>query len=179
MKNKYIKYLHILLCTVFVILWGCQQASNHSAAPVELNTNPFAGLWTLHIMELQDPQSGEYHEWRDGLQGYLLYDNTDNMSVHLTTKGYQDTDLVFPNFNDTISLDALKHLTKSYVYFAKYSVDEANQTVQHARISHHNPTDWNKVVTRKYSFLGDTLVLEPVENTFGKLRLKWVRESEI
>ena len=81
----------------------------------------------------------------------------------------------FANFIDTSPLPALKHLTGSYVYFAKYSVDPEKSIVQHARISHSNPEDWNVVVQRKYTFSGDTLILQPVENANARLRLKWVR----
>ena len=75
-------------------------------------------------MEQQDSVSREWSESRNGMQGYILYDDKDNMSVHLTTKGYEDTDLQFPNFVDSISNEALKHFTNSYVYFAKYTIDE-------------------------------------------------------
>jgi hypothetical protein len=128
-------------------------------------------------MEQQDSITGKWQEWREGLQGYILYDDTNNMSVHLTTKGYQNTDLKFPNFIDTISVDALKHLTGSYVYFAKYTIFEEDSIVQHARISHSNPGDWNKVVQRRFLFKGDTLILRPVEKSNSRLRLKWLKQK--
>ncbi|MEQ9424606.1 MAG: lipocalin-like domain-containing protein [Cyclobacteriaceae bacterium] len=138
--------------------------------------NPLEGLWSLHIMEQKDPETGEWRLWRDGMQGYLLYDATENMALHLTVDGYQDTDLQFPNFNDSIPDEALRHLTGSYVYFAKYSVNENGNTVQHARISHSNPAEWNDVVMRRYSFSGDTLILQPAEDANSGLRLKWVKQ---
>lgn len=110
------------------------------------------------------------------MQGYILYDGTENMSLHLTTKGYENTELRFPNFVDTISNEALKHLTHSYVYFAKYTVDEAQHVVEHARISHSNPGMWNEKVKRRFSFKGDTLILQPVEQKIAGLRLKWIKE---
>ena len=137
----------------------------------------FKGLWSLHIMEQKDPGSSEWREWRNGMQGYILYDGVENMSVHLTTSGYENAALEFPNFNDTVSLEALKHLTKSYVYFAKYSVDEEKGTVEHARISHSNPAEWNDVVKRRYTFSGDTLILQPVEERNSGLRLKWLKDK--
>lgn len=149
---------------------ACNQESQN------LDNNKLSGLWTLHIMQQQDSVTGQWNEWRDGMQGYLLYDHTENMSLHLTTKGYQNTDLVFPNFNDTISLEALKHLTGSYVYFGKYSIDKKNSIVQHSRISHSNPSMWNEVVRRRFSFSKDTLVLQPVEKTLSGLRLKWIKD---
>ena len=129
----------------------------------EKETNEFSGLWSLYVMEQKDSITGEWNEWRNGMQGYLLYDDKDHMAVHLTTKGYEDTALRFPNFTDTLSNEALKYLTNSYVYFAKYSVDKEMGAVKHARISHSNPGEWNEVVERKFTFTGDTLLFEPLE----------------
>ena len=157
---------------VTLILCGCQKE------PKQKNKNKFSGLWTLHIMEQQDSLTGNWNEWRNGMQGYILYDDLDNMAVHLTAKGYQNTNIQFPNFIDTIFIEALKHLTQSYVYFAKYTVFEEESIVQHARISHSNPGDWSLVVRRKYTFKGDTLILEPVEQQNSSLRLKWIKSSE-
>ena len=137
--------------------------------------NPLVGLWSLHIMEIQDSVTLKWNEWRDGMQGYLLYDNTNNMALHLTTKGYQNTDLIFPNFRDTISLEALKYITNNYNYFGKYTINQAGNVVEHARISHSNPSEWNKIVKRKFTFSGDTLILKPAEKKNARLRLKWVK----
>ncbi len=158
-------------------LLACTPAADQNETVVPEETNKFSGLWSLHIIEQQDSVTGAWAEYRNGLQGYILYDDRDNMSVHLTTKGYENFDLQFPNFIDTVSIEALKHLSNSYVYFAKYTVDEAEGTVQHARLTHSNPGEWNDVVKRKFTFSGDTLILQPVENVNASLRLKWVRES--
>lgn len=152
------------------IFTGCNQKTS-----IE-ESSRFHGLWSLHIMEQINPETGEWSEWRNGMQGYILYDNRNHMSVHLTTKGYEDTELRFPNFVDTISIDALKHLTGSYVYFALYKVNEVESVVEHARLSHSNPDMWNEIVKRRYVFSGDTLILQPVEEETAGLRLKWVRE---
>lgn len=164
------KIFSLLSLLLIACCFGCQEK------PVEVpGKSPLSGLWSLQIMEQLDEETGKWNEWRDGMQGYLLYDEQDNMSLHLTTTGYQNTDLVFPNFTDTIPEEALKYLTNSYVYLAKYSVDETKSIVQHARISHSNPSEWNDVVQRRFHFLGDTLVLQPVEASKSGLRLKWVR----
>jgi hypothetical protein len=138
--------------------------------------DPLKGLWKLHIMETQDTESGKWSEWRNGMQGYVLYDGEGNMALHLTEKDYQKTDLHFPNFTDTIPLEALQHLTKSYVYFANYDFDENTSIVKHHRISHSNPQEWNAIVERRVSFIGDTLVLMPVEEKNATLRLKWIKD---
>lgn len=159
----------LILLSLVALFIGCSQ----KAKPTDLNR--FAGLWSLYIMEQRDSVTGEWNEWRNGMQGYILYDEKDNMSVHLTTKGYENTDLRFPNFIDTIPNEALKYLTNSYVYFGKYSVDEQKGVVEHARISHSNPGEWNAVVQRRFTFSGDTLTLQPLEDQNAGLRLKWIK----
>ncbi|MDY7393855.1 lipocalin-like domain-containing protein [Aureibaculum sp. 2210JD6-5] len=168
MKTQNI-WIIVIMTVLFV---GCNQKNE------EIESNPFSGLWSLHIMEQQDSITGVWNKWRNGMQGYILYDANDNMALHLTTKGYEKTELRFPNFNDTIPNEALKHLTNSYVYFAKYTIDEKEGIVEHARISHSNPGDWNKVVKRRFTFSGDTLILQPVEKSNSGLRLKWIKESD-
>lgn len=137
----------------------------------------FPGLWSLHTMEQKDSLTGEWGKWRKAMQGYILYDDKGTMAVHLTTASYQNTDLQFPNFDESISNEALQHLTNSYVYFAKYTVDAEKGVVQHARISHSNPSEWNEVVQRKFTFSGDTLILQPLESTNASLRLKWIKTA--
>ena len=153
------------------LLIGCHKKIEKS------EMNQFSGLWSLYVMEQKDSVTGKWNEWRNGMQGYILYDEKDNMAVHLTTSGYQDTDLRFPNFTDTLSIEALKYLTNSYVYFAKYSVDKDKGVVKHARISHSNPGEWDIIVQRRFTFKGDTLTLEPLEEKNSGLRLKWVKSG--
>lgn len=164
-----INKISLLLLTVSMS-FGCYQETEQK------DSNKFSGLWSLYIMEQLNSETGKWSEWRSGMQGYLLYDDKNHMSLHLTTVGYEDTDLRFPNFVDTISHEALKHLTNSYVYFAKYTVDEEQSLVEHARISHSNPGMWDEVVRRRYTFRGDTLTLQPLEGKTTNLRLKWIKE---
>ncbi len=163
--------VRVISCLLMPLLFAC---SGGSEDPEE---NPFEGLWSLHIMEQKD-SLGNWQEWREGMNGYILYDASDNMSVHLTVEGYEETDMEFPNFNKDIPMEALQHLTGSYVYFAKYSIDTDKSIVQHARFSHSNPRDWDVVVQRRYTFSGDTLILQPVEDQNANLRLKWVKVLE-
>jgi hypothetical protein len=164
----------VYLLTIIIICSSCGlKSAENTLEPSE--KEKIKGLWSLYLMEKNDSLTGTWNEWKGGMQGYILYDDSENMSLHLTKKGYQDTDLEFPNFVDTIPLEALKYLTNSYVYFAKYSLDTVNHIVTHARISHSNPAEWNDVVERRYLFIGDTLVLAPVEAKNSALRLKWVR----
>lgn len=156
---------------VFIVCMGCQKNN------IIKEEEKFHGLWRLVIMEQMNDDSAQWEEWRNGMQGYILYDGSNNMSLHLTTKGYEKTGIQFPNFTDTIAEEALKHLTNSYVYVAKYKVDKEQGIVEHARISHSNPGDWNKVVKRNYVFKGDTLILTPVESANSNLRLTWVKDK--
>ena len=109
--------------------------------------NRFAGLWSLHIMEERDSLTGKWSECRNGMQGYLFYDDKDNMAVHLTTKGYENTPLTL--HGRWLSTPESRIPTRSM---------------------------WNEVDERRYTFNGDTLILEPVERQNARLRLKWVRE---
>jgi len=140
------------------------------------NENRLTGLWSLVVMDNYNEQTNEWEVWNGGMQGYILYDDDENMSLHLMTKDYEKTDLRFPDFDDTIPLEALKHLTNSYVYFAKYKINYEDSIVTHRRISHSNPGEWGKIVNRKFGFIGDTLTLEPLEDKTAGLRLKWIRD---
>lgn len=133
------------------------------------------GMWDLVIMEKLDTNTLKWKEWNGGMQGHLLYDNQNNMSLHLLRKGYENFDLKFQNFSDSIPLEALKHLTGSYVYMGTYTHDKDLQIVEHTRISHSNPKDWGKKVKRKYLFNGDTLIITPAEKKNANLRLKWIK----
>lgn len=161
-----------ILFLIISVLSGCK------AETVRNDLDKFTGLWSLYKIEQRNTETGEWSAWRDGMQGYILYDGQHTMAVHHTTKGYEKTNLQFPNFTDTISMEALKHLTNSLVYFAKYKVDDVKNVVEHARISHSNPSQWNEVTKRRYHFSGDTLTLEPIKETpLGTLRLTWIKES--
>lgn len=167
MKINNFLFLLLMAC----LSYGCNKETEQT------EPNKFSGLWSLYIVEQINSETGEWGEWRKEMQGYILYDDKNNMAVHLTTKGYEETDLRFPSFEDSISIEALKYLTNSYVYFAKYTVDEEQKVVEHARISHSNPGQWNAVVKRRYTFSGDTLILQPLEEEDAGLRLKWIKES--
>ncbi|MFT5970810.1 MAG: hypothetical protein ACI8ZO_001327 [Flavobacteriales bacterium] len=165
MKRKISLLITLISAAIFTV--SCQQEKPKQ--------HPIVGLWKLHIMETRDSINGYWTEWREGMQGYLLYDATENMSLHLTKKGYENFNLEFPNFQDTIPLEALKHLTGSYLYFGKYTIDIAKSQVTHQRISHSNPKEWNATVIRNFTFRNDTLILRPDEEKNAKLRLKWLK----
>jgi len=162
-----------VLITFFILV----MTLSCSEKEIQKEENPLSGLWSLYAMEQMNPETGQWEMWRKEMQGYILYDENNNMSLHLTTVGYEKTGIKFANFTDTISEAALKHLTNSYVYFAKYKVNKEAHIVEHARISHSNPGSWNEVVERRYTFIGDTLILQPVEKGISDLRLKWIKDT--
>ena len=168
-QNYFAMKYNFILLLILLFLFSCTQNTAQS------DKDKFTGLWKLVVLEIQDPQSGNWGKYKDGLQGYILYDGINHMAVHLTTRDYESTDLRFPNFTDTIPVEALRHLTNSYVYFAKYTVNEENKTVEHARISHSNPGLWNELVYREYTFSGDTLILKTGDDQPVPLRVKWIR----
>jgi hypothetical protein len=153
---------------VLIFFLACQNKSS-----LELE-----GLWELHIMETKDSVSNVWNNYKGGMQGFLLYDGVENMSLYLSTKDYENTDLEFANFNDTLALEKLKYLTGSYFYIGKYKIDTENNIVTHKRLAHSNPNDWNKTVERRFQFKGDTLIITPVEAKNASLRLKWLKAKE-
>ncbi|MFK8044640.1 MAG: lipocalin-like domain-containing protein [Crocinitomicaceae bacterium] len=160
-----------LLCTFL----ACTDNIKPKVA-VETVTEPIEGLWNLQTMELKD-DAGNWSEWRDGMKGYLLYDGKGHMALHLIPSDYEKTTLEFPNFTDTISIDALRYITNNYNYFGTYKIDYDSSIVSHYKISHSNPGEWFTTARRKFSFKGDTLIVRPVEEKNAKLRLKFLKED--
>ncbi|MDX1350254.1 MAG: lipocalin-like domain-containing protein [Putridiphycobacter sp.] len=168
--------MRLFLYTTLILLAISCNTNEANRSHLPAIQEPLEGLWQLQTMEIIDSLN-EWQEWRNGMQGYLLYDGKGHMALHLIPKGYEDTDLIFPNFTDTISIAALKYITNNYNYFGTYDIDTAQQIVTHTRISHSNPKDWHTSVKRHFSFNGDTLVVKPVEKENARLRLKWLKEN--
>lgn len=156
---------------LFLMVTSC----NTQPSPVK--NQSVQGLWSLVSMEVKDTTQ-QWSDWNGGMQGYLLYDGNGHMSLHLSTKDFHEFDSAYPNFTQNISLEALQHQTNTYYYMGVYTVDTINQIVEHTRISHSNPKDWGLTVQRRFRFLGDTLLVEPVESANSNLRLKWVKYVE-
>lgn len=151
---------------LFLPLLGCT-----NMASSELH-----GLWSLVIMERQTDKGWE--PVKDGYQGYLLYEATGHMALHLLPRQYQFADSI--TFHSTFSVDSmslpeLRHRAQSYVYMGSFTQDANRQTVSHKRLSHVTPTDWGQTVTRHYRFHNDTLIITPDEPDNAGLRLKWLK----
>ena len=159
-------------------------------SPVSVDTNSqLAGMYKLLIIENRD-SSGEWTEqgWAKGGDGYIVYDGKGHMAVQITPKGYKD----FPWISEenTINTDSVKQrigamnrdelqaavieFSSNYVYVGNYTIDDSAGVIQHDRISCTIPAAWNTSVKRKFSFKGDTIILEPLN---ANRRLKWIRQQ--
>lgn len=153
----------ILLCA-FVLI-GCNKSENKK----------IVGLWKLESMKVRDTATNTWSHYKGGMDGYLLYDETGHVALHLYEKGFEKAGIEFPNFNDSISLEALKHITKSYYYMGNYMVSESDSIVSHFKLSHSNPSEFGLTAERRFFFNGDTLIMRPVERKNSKLKLKWLK----
>ncbi len=133
------------------------------------------GLWKLESMKVRDTAMNTWTDYKGGMDGYLLYDGNGHVALHLYEKGYEKAGIEFPNFNDSIALEALKHITKSYYYMGNYKVSERDSIVSHFKLSHSNPSEFGLTAERRFYFRGDTLVMQPVERKNSKLKLKWLK----
>jgi len=157
----------ILPLFILSFIFACEQKQNTPALPI-------LGLWKLHVMEVKN-DAGQWNEWRQGMGGYLLYEETGYMSLHLMPKSYPDTDLEFKNFTDTMQLDQLKYISQNYNYTGSYTVDLDSSIVSHTKLSHSNPNEWGEISRRKFSFINDTLFVVPTEEENARLRLKFLK----
>lgn len=141
----------------------------------EVSTSKLTGLWKLESMKVRDTVTNAWSDYKGGMDGYLLYDGNGHVALHLYEKGYEKSGIEFPNFNDSIPLEALKHNTKSYYYMGNYKVSENDSIVSHYKLSHSNPSEFGLTAERRFFFSGDTLVMQPVERKNSKLKLKWLK----
>ncbi|MEM0519446.1 lipocalin-like domain-containing protein [Aequorivita flava] len=160
---KKVKY--IIAAGILIATFSCKNEDN---SPTKI-----AGLWKLESMKVRDTVTDTWSHYRGGMDGYLLYDANGHVALHLYEKGYEKAGMKFPNFNDSIALEALKYITKSYYYMGNYKVSEADSIVSHFKLSHSNPSEFGLTAERRFYFSGDTLVMQPVERKNSKLKLKW------
>lgn len=175
------RFFSILFIPVFLFACSNNCPSNRN--------KQLAGMYKLYIIENKD-SSGMWRqqEWGEGGDGYIVYDGKGHMGVHITSKGYKDfkwldeetsinSDEVDKKIN-SMTVDELKEAVKefesSYVYFGNYSVDDTADVVTHHRITSSIPAIWGTTVKRKFSFRGDTIILEPLN---ANRRLKWIRQK--
>lgn len=165
------KSFSTILCCL--VIFGCKVQSTYVITPE--NLNPLLGTWKLHIMEVQDKTQGTWSEWRQGMTGFLVYEKSGYMSLHLAPRDYPNTNLPFKNFDDTMPIEQLKYISQNYNYTGDYTINLDSMIVSHNKLAHSNPTEWVGVSRRRFSFQNDTLVVVPVEKANSGLRLKFLK----
>ena len=145
------------------------------------------GMYKLYIIENKDStERWSQQEWGADGDGFIVYDGKGHMGVQITPKGYKDFQWMDEESSinnerlsaktDSMSVDELKNAVKefssSYVYFGNYSVDDTTDVVTHYRITSSIPAVWGTTVKRKFTFKGDTVILEPLN---ANRRLKWIK----
>lgn len=159
----------ILIISLTLFFLACGQM------PEAQKEIPIWGMWDLYIMEIKNAENGKWEEWRQGMDGYLLYEKSGYMSLHLMPKAYPSTDLKFRNFTDTMPLAQLKYISQNYNYTGSYTIDLDSSIVSHTKLSHSNPNEWGEISRRKFNFQGDTLFVVPTEEENASLRLKFLK----
>lgn len=169
-EDRLLKTIKTLLFAALVFSISCTET--------ETTQNHLTGLWKLESMKVRDTSMNTWSPYREGMDGYLLYDATGHVALHLYDKGYENNGMKFPNFNDSIPLEALRYLTKSYYYMGAYRVLEADSIVSHTKLSHSNPSEFGLTAQRRFYFSGDTLIMQPVERKNARLKLKWLKAEQ-
>jgi hypothetical protein len=173
----------LILFTISVLLFACTNKSKTS------RNERLAGMYKLHIIEYQDSIGNwQIQKWGKDGTGYIVYDGLGHMAVQITPKYYKDftwlneeesinEDKVLEKI-DSMSLPELKaaltEFSSSYVYIANYSIEYTADIIQHDRISSSLPVIWGTKVKRRFSFDGDTLILQVLN---GNRRLKWIKQK--
>jgi hypothetical protein len=175
----------IAICSAAVLLFILSSACT-GKKPEDTNSK-LAGMYRLYIIENRD-STGQWRQqkWAKDGDGYILYDGKGHMAVQITPKGYKD----FPWLNEEETIDkgrlsrkidsmtvsdlkaAVTEFASNYVYMANYDIVDSN-IIQHNRLSHTIPSSWNTSVKRKFTFKGDTIILEPVK---VNRRVKWIKQ---
>lgn len=165
----------LFFLSVFLFILSCespQKVSSH---------DQFRGLWKLYIIEAKDSAGlwQEFH-WNKGGDSYILYDGIGHMAVQITPANYKNKQVKAPKTSiDSLNIEELRAdlstYSSNYVYMANCKILQDESIIEHHRISHTYPFDWDVVVQRRFDFIGDTLVLMPVEPQ-NPLRLKWIKQ---
>ncbi len=168
-------FLRSLICLSLI-------ASACGVKKYEQDFNKFTGRWKLYIVETKAdvdaswvPRQGDYKN----RQGFILYDGLGGMGVHHVTEDYQHYVFEGKGGLDSLTRNDLRHLANNFVYFGKYRVIDSLGIIEHHIESAHSLNLWGTIAARKYTFMGDTLVLSPVTDQYPKSRLKWVRLSDL
>ncbi len=161
--KKHLLYLtaFCLLLTSFRLPTTVAQAKTESAVAAKLR-----GTWKLVSMESRTA-SGEitYPYGKDAI-GYISYDATGHMSVHIMRVGR-------PRANRQAPAEERVRAYEGYIaYFGTYEVNEKDEVVIHHMEGNLNASLTGTDYIRYYEFAGDKLTLIPTEKVEGKFRPK-------
>jgi hypothetical protein len=166
--------LSFILLSILLALYSCQ--------PKQLATDhdQFTGRWTLDIVERKNhkdaawiPRTGNYQNRK----GFIIYDGLGGMGVHHVNEDYEKYPLPKVSL-DSLTKKDLRHLANNFVYFGKYQVNDSLKIIEHFIESTNFIGMWGKVAKRKYEFNGDTLILSSAQESFPKMRLKWIKLND-
>jgi hypothetical protein len=172
----------LTLLIIPFLLMACSESSKPGRNKL------LAGMYKLYVAENAD-SNGVWHEdpWTKGGSGYIIYDGSGHMAVHITRKGYNDykwlpeeESLREERINqklDSMSTEELKNAVRafasSYVYMGNYTIEDTADVVRHERISTSIHSPLGSSVRRAFMFSGDTIILRVLN---GNRRLKWIKQ---
>lgn len=168
--KKYLIYISLVF-----LFFSCQVEKESS------DFNQFTGRWSLHIVEIKKDSISEWEPRQDhykNRKGFIIYDGQGGMGVHHVTENYEQYKFEGKGNLDSLTTNDLRHLADNFVYFGKYKVLDSLKIIEHHIESVNFQNMWGKVAKRKYTFSGDTLVLNPLSDRYPKIRLKWVRLND-
>jgi len=162
----------------FLILQSCNDPS-----PESTSYNDLEGRWKFIAVERRIDGKWITDSWMQGGIGYLIYNAKGHMALHITTKGYEETEIIWdqdslkysswPIFELIIEETGLYTLS-NHVFTGNYSV--SGDTLTHERVTHSNPAYFNHTIQRRYNIYSDTLTIyPPVVNS--KVRVRWIRND--
>jgi len=154
---------------LFKLILGCLilQACNNPS-PESISNNELEGRWKFIAVERRIDGKWATDRWMQGGIGYLIYNNKGHMALHITTKGYEETEIIWnqdslkysswPMFELMIEETALYTLS-NHVFTGNYKV--SGDTLIHERLTHSNPKHFTHKITRRYNINLDTLTIYP------------------
>lgn len=151
---------------------------NCEVREVASDFSKFTGRWKLHVVEIKTDSTATWVPREDhyrNRQGFIIYDGRGGMGVHHVTEAYQTYLFEGRGGLDSLTTNDLRHLADNFVYFGKYRVDDSLKTIEHHIESANFQNMWGTVAKRKYRFHADTLILNPVTDSYPRIRLKWIR----
>ena len=176
--GRQMNYTRIAVLTAIVMLTACNRDETVQSSEFD----KFTGRWTLSVVEVQPDSNAVWEPRQDhykNRQGFILYDGRGGMGVHHVTEDYEKYEFEGTGGLDSLTRKDLRHLADNFVYFGKYRVDDSLDIIEHHIESANFQRLWGATAKRKYLFVGDTLILNPITNRYPNTRLKWIRLNDM